>query len=90
MHHNGVQPNLAHQHDIAGKFGHCIGIAHGVAAKFHHHNGARVALQIGQGLGKGAGGCNPVAVHILLSHVAASLANGLVLACVDAAAKWAL
>jgi hypothetical protein len=49
MHHNGVHPDLSHQNDVAGKGGHCLIVAHGVAAKFHDNHSAGIALKIGQG-----------------------------------------
>ena len=69
MHHDGVHAHLSHQHHVAGKFGHCIIVAHGVAAKFDDDNRAGEALQVGQSLGEGAGGGDPVAIHILLLHL---------------------
>ena len=76
MHDDRVHADLTHQHDIPGKFGHGVGVAHGIAAEFHHHDRARVALQVGQGFVQGAGGGDPVSVHRLLLHLGCILDAG--------------
>ena len=69
MHDYGLHPDLLHEHDVAREIIHRLVRAHGVAAKFDHDGRALVALQIGERLGKGAGGGDPVSVHVLLLHI---------------------
>ena len=58
-----VHAHLAHQHDVACKRRHLVGIAHRVPAELDHDNRAGIALQIGKGLGQGPGGGKPVLGH---------------------------
>ncbi len=55
MHHDRVHAGLLDHHDVAGEALGELGIAHGVAAIFHHHRGAVVALHEGQRLGQDLG-----------------------------------
>ena len=68
MNNDGIYPNHLHQNDISGELVHRRVITHCVAAEFHHHNRACVALQIGQCLVQCAGSGNPVSVHVLSLH----------------------
>ena len=51
MHDDRINPNLLHQHHVAGEAFHCRVAAHGMAAKFDHHDRVIIALQIRQGFG---------------------------------------
>ena len=55
MHHDRVHAGLLDQHDVPGEACRELGVAHGVAAIFHHHRGAVVALHEGQRLGQDLG-----------------------------------
>ena len=72
---------------IARELGHGLGIAHRVAAEFHHDDRAGIALQIGQGLGQGPRRGDPVSVHVLLSHRAIRGAQALFVASCGAPTK---
>ena len=52
MHHHRIDADRLQQHDILGKGARQIGIAHRVAAIFHHEGAAGIGLQIGQRLGQ--------------------------------------
>ena len=53
--HHRIYPDGLEQHDILGEIAHRLGIAHRVAAVFHHHDFLVVALHVGQGFRENAG-----------------------------------
>ena len=59
MHDDRVHPGLLQQHDVAREILGKLGIAHGMAAIFHHHGLPVVALHVGQRFGQHLG----VGVH---------------------------
>lgn len=69
MHDHRVDPDLPHEHDVAGELGHGLRVAHRVSAELHHHDRARIALHVRKRLGQGAGGGVPVSVHVLGLHL---------------------
>ncbi len=50
VHHNRADADLLQQDDVLGEVARQLGVAHRVAAIFHHEGGAGIALQIGQRL----------------------------------------
>ena len=64
-----VHTHLTHQGHIAGEFIHRLIAAHRMTAQLDDHGGIGIALQEGQSLAEGLGGGDPVAVHVLRSHL---------------------
>ena len=64
-----VHTHLPHQRHIAGEFIHRLIAAHRMTAQFDDHGGIGIALQEGQCLAEGLGSGDPVAVHVLRSHL---------------------
>ena len=64
--HDRVHADQPHQHDVAGKTGHGLVIAHGVAAKFNDDGGSVVALKHRQRIVQCCGSGRPVPFHEIL------------------------
>ncbi|KKM71209.1 hypothetical protein LCGC14_1432980, partial [marine sediment metagenome] len=69
MNDHWVHTHLPHQRDITGEFIHRLIAAHRMTAQLDDHGGIGIALQKGQGLAEGTGSGDPVAVHVLRSHL---------------------
>ena len=66
-----VNPNLPHQNNVARKAVHRFVTGHRMTTQFNDNDRVRITLQVRQRLGQGAGGSDPITVHILFLHFGA-------------------